>query len=97
VLSRGKSIFFGSWLELLQFTPPDSSAASVISSIVSSLQVDKMSDDHLEGDEEGTQRPRYESDKLSKELGRLMTGKSVNPYFQSVIFMLTHPLPHTNI
>jgi ABC-type multidrug transport system fused ATPase/permease subunit len=80
VLSRGKSIFFGSWLELLHFTPPDSSTASVISSIVSSLQEEKMSDDHLEGDEEGTQRPRYESDKLSNELGKLIKGKPIDPY-----------------
>jgi len=76
VLSRGKSIFYGSWKALLEFTPPDSSSADAILSIVSSLQEDKTSNDDRAEDGAGGKDGFFGgSEKSSKESGRLMTGR----------------------
>jgi ABC-type methionine transport system ATPase subunit len=76
VLSKGNSIFYGSWKELLEFTPPDASSSEAIESIVSSLQEAKSSSDNCSEDgAEVKQRNNYDSEKPSKESGRLMTGK----------------------
>lgn len=76
VLSKGKSIFYGTWKELLVFTTPESSSSEAIKSIVSSLQDDKSPSDNCSDDGEmEKQRDKHDYEKSKNESGRLMTGK----------------------
>jgi len=78
VLSKGKSIFYGTWKELIAYHPPEEDVLA-IHNIVSSVQEDKTaSDESTENGIEQKHRNNYDSEKSSKESGRLMTGKSLS-------------------